>query len=47
MYAPDRPYNSKVPAAVATALKGIQDDIASGKLKLKPTKEDARGGKTS
>jgi basic membrane protein A len=44
-YSEARAFNAKVPDAVVGALKTIQGDIASGKLKLKPTKEDARGGK--
>lgn len=44
-YSDTRAFNAKVPDGVVGALKTIQGDIASGKLKLKPTKEDARGGK--
>lgn len=45
-YSPDRPYNVAVPASVIATLKSMQDDLGSGKLAIKPTKEDARGGKS-
>lgn len=44
-YSEARAFNAKVPESVVAALKTIQGDISSGKLMLKPTKEDARGGK--
>ena len=46
-YSPERAFNPKVPDAVVAALKGLQNDLGSGKLKLKPTRDDARGGKTT
>lgn len=44
-YSEGRAFNAQVPDSVIAALKIIQVDIASGKLKLKPSKDDARGGK--
>jgi simple sugar transport system substrate-binding protein/basic membrane protein A len=44
-YAPDRAFNPRVPEAVVARLKVLQDELASGKLKIAPTKDDARGGK--
>ena len=44
-YSEGRAFNAQVPDSVIAALKTIQVDIASGKLKLKPSKDDARGGK--
>jgi basic membrane protein A len=45
-YSEARAYNPRVPDSVIATLKAMQSDIATGKLKLKPTKEDARGGKS-
>ncbi|ARP80365.1 hypothetical protein CAL12_05635 [Bordetella genomosp. 8] len=44
-YAPDRAFNPSVPEAVVARLKLLQDELASGKLKIVPTKADAMGGK--
>lgn len=38
------PYHPSVPAAVREEVERVKSDIASGKLKLNITKEDARGG---
>ena len=43
-YSADRALNPVVPAAVAAELDAVKKKIASGDLKIKPTKEDARGG---
>jgi basic membrane protein A len=43
-YSPDAAYNPAVPAAVITELDDIKKQIASGALKIEPTREDARGG---
>lgn len=43
-YSADRSLNPVVPAAVAAELETVKKKLASGELKLKPTKEDARGG---
>lgn len=43
-YSADRALNPVVPAAVATELETVKKKIASGDLKIKPVKEDARGG---
>jgi simple sugar transport system substrate-binding protein/basic membrane protein A len=44
MYSRDKAFNPAVPAAVAAELEAIKKKLASGELKLKVTKEDARGG---
>ena len=44
LYTEGRPYNAAVPAAVAAEIDGLKKKLASGELKVKPTKEDARGG---
>jgi len=43
-YSAERSLNPVVPAAVATELETVKKKIASGEIKIKPTKEDARGG---
>jgi simple sugar transport system substrate-binding protein/basic membrane protein A len=43
-YSPEREFNVDVPAAVATEIDGIKKKFASGALKVKPTKDDARSG---
>jgi simple sugar transport system substrate-binding protein/basic membrane protein A len=43
-YSAERSLNPVVPAAVAAELEGVKKKLASGELKVKPTKEDARGG---
>jgi basic membrane protein A len=43
-YSADRPLNPAVPAAVAAELETVKKKIASGEIKVKPTKDDARGG---
>ena len=43
-YSSERALNPVVPAAVAVELETVKKKIASGDLKIKPTKEDARGG---
>lgn len=43
-YSPERSLNTAVPASVATELDGLKKKFASGELKVKPVKEDARGG---
>jgi len=43
-YTADRPLNPAVPAGVAAELETVKKKIASGELKIKPTKDDARGG---
>lgn len=43
-YSAERAYNAAVPAGVASELEGLKKKLATGELKVKPTKEDARGG---
>jgi basic membrane protein A and related proteins len=43
-YSADKALNPIVPAAVAADLETVKKKIATGDLKIKPTKEDARGG---
>jgi len=43
-YSAERALNPVVPAPVAAELETVKKKIASGDLKIKPTKEDARGG---
>ena len=43
-YSADRTLNPAVPAAVAAELETIKKKIATGDLKIKPAKDDARGG---
>jgi simple sugar transport system substrate-binding protein/basic membrane protein A len=43
-YSKERAFNAAVPAPVIAELEGIKKKFASGELKLKVTKEDARGG---
>jgi basic membrane protein A len=43
-YSADRVLNPVVPAAVAAELEAVKKKLASGEIKVKPTKEDARGG---
>ena len=43
-YSADRALNPAVPAAVAAELETVKKKIASGEIKVKPTKDDARGG---
>jgi basic membrane protein A and related proteins len=42
---PDRAFNPAVPPAVVAELAAYQKKLATGELKLAPTREDARGGK--
>ena len=42
---PDRAFNPAVPPAVIAELAAYQKKLATGELKLAPTREDARGGK--
>jgi simple sugar transport system substrate-binding protein/basic membrane protein A len=44
MYAKDRAFNPVVPASVAGEIEALRKKLASGELRLKVTKEDARGG---
>ena len=43
-HSPDRAYHQAVPASVVTELEGIKKKLATGELKVKPAKDDARGG---
>jgi simple sugar transport system substrate-binding protein/basic membrane protein A len=43
-YSAERALNPVVPAAVAAELETVKKKLASGELKVKPTKDDARGG---
>jgi basic membrane protein A len=43
-YSAERALNPAVPAAVAAELETVKKKLASGELRIKPTKEDARGG---
>ena len=43
-YSTDRSLNPAVPAGVAAELETVKKKIASGEIKIKPTKDDARGG---
>jgi simple sugar transport system substrate-binding protein/basic membrane protein A len=43
-YSADRSLNTAVPAGVASELESLKKKFASGELKVKPMKEDARGG---
>jgi basic membrane protein A len=43
-YSTDRSLNPVVPANVAAELETVKKKIASGEIKIKPTKDDARGG---
>jgi basic membrane protein A len=43
-YSAERALNPVVPAAVAAELETVKKKLASGEVKVKPTKEDARGG---
>jgi simple sugar transport system substrate-binding protein/basic membrane protein A len=43
-YSADRALNPAVPASVAAELETVKKNLASGEVKVKPTKEDARGG---
>lgn len=43
-YSADRQLNPAVPAGVAAEIETVKKKIASGELKIKPTKDDARGG---
>jgi basic membrane protein A len=43
-YSADRALNPVVPAAVVAELEMVKKKLASGEIKVKPTKEDARGG---
>ena len=43
-YSAERALNPAVPAAVAAELETVKKKLASGEVKVKPTKEDARGG---
>ena len=43
-YSAERALNPIVPAAVAAELETVKKKLASGEVKVKPTKEDARGG---
>ncbi|MDB5397946.1 MAG: family transporter substrate-binding protein [Rhodospirillales bacterium] len=44
-YLPDVPYNKAVPASVIAELDDVKQQIASGAIKIEPTREDARGGR--
>ncbi len=44
MYSKEKSFNPAVPAAVIAELEAVKKKLASGELKLKVTKEDARGG---
>jgi basic membrane protein A len=44
-YLPDVPYNKAVPASVIAELDDVKQQIASGAMKIEPTREDARGGR--
>jgi simple sugar transport system substrate-binding protein/basic membrane protein A len=43
-YSTERPLNPAVPAPVAAELDTVKKKLASGEIKVKPTKDDARGG---
>jgi simple sugar transport system substrate-binding protein/basic membrane protein A len=43
-YSETHAFNPAVPAAVAAEIDGLKKKFASGALKIKPVKEDARGG---
>ena len=43
-YSAERALNPAVSAAVAAELETVQKKLGSGELRVKPTKEDARGG---
>jgi simple sugar transport system substrate-binding protein/basic membrane protein A len=43
-YNDKRAYNDAVPGPVIEEIDGLKKKIASGELKIQPTKEDARGG---
>ena len=43
-YSAEREMNPAVPAAVVAEIDGIKKKVASGALKVKPTKDDARSG---
>ena len=43
-YSADRALNPAVPAGVAAELETVKKKLASGEIKVKPSKEDARGG---
>jgi len=43
-YSAERSLNPAVPAGVAAELETVKKKIASGEIKIKPTKDDARGG---
>ena len=43
-YSAERPLNPVVPAPVAAELDTVKGVAASGETKVKPTKDDARGG---
>jgi len=43
-YTADKALNPVVPSPVAAELETVKKKIASGEIKIKPTKEDARGG---
>jgi basic membrane protein A len=44
LYAEGKPFNPVVPADVVKELQDMAAQFASGKLKVEPTREDARGG---
>jgi simple sugar transport system substrate-binding protein/basic membrane protein A len=43
-YSAERAFHPSVPAALVAEVESIKKKFASGELKVKPTKEDARGG---
>jgi simple sugar transport system substrate-binding protein/basic membrane protein A len=43
-YSSERALNTAVPASVASELDGLKKKFAAGELKVKPVKDDARGG---
>ncbi len=44
LYNEQRPFNAAVPAAVVAEIDATKKKFTSGDLKVKPTKDDARGG---
>jgi simple sugar transport system substrate-binding protein/basic membrane protein A len=44
LYNESRPFNPAVPAAVIAEIDGLKKKFTSGELKVKPSKDDARGG---
>jgi simple sugar transport system substrate-binding protein/basic membrane protein A len=44
-YAENAAFNPAVPASLVAELDDLKAQFASGKLKIVPTRQDARGGK--